>query len=308
MADTTTTETTDRIELEGSFGSVGLPEFTGTVGEAIGHALDAAEPVEIGDHGILIRRTSSDVLEKVDERQFEDFPRSVSHTEKVVGVDSFVAYFNEFADAERSRVYVADVYGKGVSLLVGPNQIATGRIDDYAAPDAELDPRARRHAVGLILTPTAAARRWGTALAKDTMSQEEFLDLVDDGVGEIADPDTAVLRDLVANLHAIRSTEVSSVIRSAGQGRIQLTENATLAAGSGNEVEFPSTLTLVLNPFAGLSDVITLVVKLAPSITDTGKVRFGLRAPVLDDALTTVIQALAATLAAETGRTPIWTP
>src|SRR5690606_31339577 len=124
----------------------------------------------------------------------------------------------------------------------------------------------RAHAAKLVLRPTAAAKRWAAALKADTLTQEQFLDLIVDGLTEIGRPDGAVLRDLVQDLHAIRQTEIKSVIRTGGEGAIQLAENVKLHAGPGDTVTFPEEMTVVLTPFVGVEEQVVLNIRIKPTV------------------------------------------
>ncbi len=145
------------------------------------------------------------------------------------------------------------------------------------------------HTARVVLRPTASAKRWGGALDKP-LDQEQFLDLVDDGITEIASPDGAVLHGLISDLHAIRTTEVKSVIRTGGEGSIELAENAQLRTGTGTKVAFPEQITLALEPFVGLREVVTLPLRVKPHVAGQ-RVTFTLSCAVVDDALGTVVDA-----------------
>lgn len=139
------------------------------------------------------------------------------------------------------------------------------------------------------------------------IDQEAFLDLVDDGIGEIASPDGAQLRDLISDLHAIRNAEVKSVIRTGGEGAIQINENVTLHAGTGDKVTFPERMTIVLRPFASIVSTIALDLRITPKVRD-GHVSFTLSCPTLDDKLAEVLGDVAADIAERTGLNPHWQP
>ncbi len=172
------------------------------------------------------------------------------------GSASLAAYTNRYR-TEDTLAYITDVYGKGTTMLTTDQQVIDVTVlDDHPVNAPEVGRHA--HHAALILRPTAAARRWGTAIASNAISQEQFLDLVVDGIAEIASPDEGLeLRDLIQDLHAIRSTEVKSVIRTGGEGAIQLSENVKLHAGPGDAVQFPEQMTIVLAPFAGIGESIT---------------------------------------------------
>lgn len=298
----TTTELTESIELT-ELEALRLSEFSGTVDEAISHAVAALEPIEVGDHHLLVKVPSGYQTSMIDVRDSEDLPRRVNHIQLLVGVDSLARYIDQHALAD-TRAYITDMYGSGTKALTSDCRVVEVVIDDHHAGN---QPDTRTHRAVLVLRPTAAARRWGQALAdRATLSQEQFLDLVVDGIGEIVTPDGARLRDLASDLHAIRTAEVQSVIRTGGQGSIQLAENVRLSAGTGDKVEFPERITIRFNPFAGIAHSVTLEVQVRPTV-QSNHVAFTLRAAALEDELAAVLGEIAAEITERTGLTPFWT-
>lgn len=278
--------------------------MNGTLGDAVHHAISAIAPEPVGDFGIARIVPTGTEVKVIDERDYEDTPRFVKHLESIVGVPSLAQYIAAHAQPD-TRVYLVDVYGRGGQMLTADTTLATVHLDDYAAGGVELDPTLRRHAAQLVLRPTAAARRWGAAFASRQFDQEQFLDLVVDGIAEIARPDGSVLRELISDLHAIRTAEVSSVIRTGGNGAIQVAENVKLSAGTGDRVEFPENMVIVLQPFAGVGATITLTVQIKPKVIDH-QVMFTLSAPEIDDQLAAVVSDIAADIEERTTYRPIW--
>jgi hypothetical protein len=295
-----TPETTELLPITGEL--LDLPGLSGTVSEAIGHAVAAGDPIEVGDYGILVRRPAGYVNELIDARDWESEPREVRHLQPLVGVSSFARYVNAH-QVGHTRIYLTDVYGSGTKMLTHDTPVANAVIDDH--PNGNR-PGLRGHHARLVFRPTAAARRWGNVLEGPRLTQEGFLELVVDGVAEIANPDASVLRDLISDLHAIRTAEVQSVIRTGGQGSIQLADNVKLSAGTANRVEFPETITLVLNPFAGIPSTIQLLVRVVPTVVEHA-VMFKLTAPGIEDELATVIGDLAVEIEDRVGIAPLWT-
>lgn len=317
MSDPTTTD--DTIELSTELTELapllgGLSSFDGAtelVREAIANGIATIAPVPVGDHGMIFRTATGGVALELDVRCFEDEPRLAtfrSGTFPFVGVPSLAGYLDRYQTPD-TIAYVIDVYGHGLQMLTQDTKIAKVVIDDHPANEQIIDAEVgrRAHTAELVLRPTAAARRWGAALAASSLSQEQFLDLIVDGVGEIASPDSADLRDLVQDLHAIRQTEVKSVVRTGGEGSITLAQNVKLHAGQGNEVTFPEQMTLVLDPFAGVAETIQLVVRIAPKVRETTVV-FSLTASTLDDQLARLVGSIADDLQLRTGLAPLWTP
>lgn len=300
----------DDIELVGGLRTLAGAEHIIT--EAIHNGIAATVPVPVGDHGLAFRRSNGDHT-VVDIRQFEDEvrrPTFRSGTHQFVGVMSLARYVARHIDAETTVAYVHDVYGKGISMMTSDTKAAFVVLDDHAAdhptPTAPTVGR-RAHRAELVLRPTAAARRWGAVLGGKRLEQDEFLDLVVDGISEIASPDGSTLRDLIGDLHAIRSTDIKSVMRTGGEGLIEVAENVKLHAGPGSAVTFPETMTLVLNPFAAVPDAVTLNVRIKPAVRDA-RVVFALTCAELDDALARVLGSVADDLTDRTGLATHWVP
>ena len=307
MSDTTPTDTRVIVDDFAAFDQ--LHTFAGAtdlVRAAIDSGISVVEPIRVGDFGVILRRPGGDPVE-IDMRRFEDEPRMptfITGTYQFVGVRSLAGYVSRHADENTTVAYVHDVYGKGTAMLTSDTKAAFVILDDHAGAQ----PQRRAHKAELVLRPTAAARRWGKVLAAPAIDQETFLDLVVDGIGEIAEPAGATLRDLVSDLHAIRSTEVKSVIRTGGEGAIELAENVKLHAGSGVQVTFPETMQIVLQPFAGVPDTMVLDITIKPAVTAANKVVFGLHCGTLDDKLAHVVASVADDITDQTGLPCHWIP
>lgn len=280
------------------------------VDDAVAHAAAALEPRKVGDFGLAVVVPDSYDIHVTDVRQFEDSPRYREGHASFVGAASFSDYVNRYSDGG-SLLYIADLYGRGASVLTSTVHVAEVVLDDHP-PLAENDPHTvvapgrRKFSATLVLKPTAAARRWGEVLEK-WIDQEKLLDLIVDGVAEIVEPAAADLRELASDLHAIRTTEVQQVQRTGGEGKVVLSENVRLHSGPGNEVTFPETITIALAPFAGMPDRISGRLRVKAKVADS-RVYFHLSAPFLDDAVADAVSDLAAELAERTGLTPLWRP
>lgn len=290
---TTTTDVTYNVDSD-------------VVAEAVKNAVAASEPRPVGDHGLLQLIPPGWSVHVLDDRTNEDFPRERAGDFRFTDVGSLGGYVNRYRTAH-SIGYVRDPNGIGVSTLVHDHDAISVILDDHPAPvhpiriivndpssavypDGDDGPVAanRKHRAVLVLRPTAAARRWGTAL-QGTIDQEQLLDLVVDGIGEIAVPPGAELRDLISDLHAVRNTSAHHVIRAAGATTVELAENVTLHAGPGNRVTIPETVTLVFQPWTAVAQLITVVARVKPKVSDRGRITFTLTAPDLDAQLVAVV-------------------
>lgn len=273
------------------------------------HAADAvvaaAEPIDVGDHSLLVRHPADWVAEVIDVRPNEDYPRERGGTFGFATVESLVRYVNRYAD-DTTLGYMVDATGRGATILTQDLHAATYILDDYSNDPSETIWN-RKHRATLTLRPTTAARRWGKALSAP-LSQVQMVELVIDGVGEIAAPEAADLRDLISDLHAIRTASARGVVRTGGGLAVEVSENIALHAGPGNLVTVPETLTLVLRPWTAVEATITTVVKIRPVIAGE-VVTFRLDAPHVEEALNTVLSAIHGHLGDQdngTGVEPYW--
>ena len=276
---------------------------------AVQHAIAAVEAQPIGEHGLAFVIPEGATLVTQDQRTLSDerLPTVRRHTQAFVGVRSLAAYVTRFK-LDQTLGYIRDLTALGTDVLRAETKSAAL----YVLDDLPVDTTAahRAHIATLTLRPTAAAIRWGRAIAADALDQEQMLDLIADGIGEIAEPDGAALHDLIADLHAIRSTDVKSVRRTGGQATIEVAENVSLHSGSqGSTVVIPEAITVVFPPFAALATKpVVLKVTVKPKVTSTNKVLFVLDAPGLADAISATVGEIAEQLTEGTGIEPLWIP
>jgi uncharacterized protein YfdQ (DUF2303 family) len=275
------------------------------VDTAVRHAIAATETEPVGDYGRAFLIPEGYTLTLVDERDQSDpdAPHHRSGTFRFVGVLSIAQYVNRYK-TDDTLCYLNDLNGTGIESLTRDTKIARVVIDDHPVDATAF----REHIAELVLRPTAAARRWGPALAGHHLGQDELLDLVVDGIREIAKPDGATLRDLVADLHAIRTTSARSVIRTGGQATVETADNVTLHGGTGNQVTIPETITVIFEPFAGVPASIVLDITVKPRIGQDEKVRFLLTAPKIDEQIADVLAVVHSDLEEHTAITPMWVP
>ena len=275
------------------------------VATAVRHAIAATETELVGDYGRAFLIPEGYSLRIEDERTLSDpaVPHHRSGAFKFVGVASLAQYVNRYKTAD-TLGYLRDLNGQGSASLTKDVAIAEFFLDDHPVDATAY----RAHTATLVLRPTAAARRWGAALAGAALGQDELLDLVVDGIREIGRPDGATLRDLIADLHAIRTTSARSVIRTGGQATVETAGNVTLHGGTGNQVTIPETITVCFQPFAGVEHSIVLDLTVKPRITREEKVQFTLVAPQIDEQIADTLEVVHASLVEHTDITPMWVP
>lgn len=296
-----TTDTTELTAVE----AVGIPDIATTVRDAVDRArAESADLGKAGDHSQVFLVPAGYQLHFEDVRAHEDLPRVKAGVFSFVGVRSLAKYVNRYRLSD-TLAWVKDLYGAGRKVLTEDTRVLEVVFDDLPA-DEESGGSNRAHRAVLVLRPTAEARRWGAVLDCQ-IDQERLIDLVTDGIGEIAEPPAAELQDLARDLHSIRTTAVSQVVRTGGEGKIELSENVELRAGRGRAVTFPETITLMLSPFAASGDGFKLTVRVKAQVRD-GRVVFTLSAPELDDRIARLVADLAAEVSDATGLEPMWTP
>jgi len=86
----------------------------------------------------------------------------------------------------------------------------------------------------------------------DTISQEAFVEFLEDFIHTIADPDGATLKEICANLQATREQNISNVFNTQnGDVQVVFAENTTIK-GAKKDMTIPSVITLGLSPFLGM--------------------------------------------------------
>lgn len=272
------------------------------VHQAVANAAAAMAPRALGDFGQSHLVPDGWHVESDDVRKFEMHPRERHGSFSFVDVVSFADYVNRYR-VEDSLVYAIDVGASPKDLLDRGHTALVAVLDDYPVDATS----SRSHKAVLELKPTPAGRRWGGVFDR-WIDQETLLDLVVDGAREILRPDAGELRDLAASLHAIRTAEVESVIRTGGEGTIKVAANVQLRAGTGRDVTFPEQLRVVFEPFHRSQETpVAIDVRIKARVSDK-HVHFQLTAPDLGDQLFTVIEHVAGLAAERVELTPLWRP
>lgn len=305
-APTTTTDGVGNDALAISTGTITPATYAvnaNVLEQAVDHAVAAAGLFQINERTAGIRLGSGQIqtidlrmgLDPLEDYTVRDAP--------FVAAGSLVDYVNRFR-TDDTLGYVRDLTGKGIAALTAETPAVITYVIDEHTPAG---PARRAHRAHLTLRPTPAATRWGKVLAGTAIDQEALLDLVVDGIGEIAAPPAAELRDLVSDLHAVRNTSARSVIRTGGGATLEVADNVTLHGGTGNRVTIPETITITFAPFTATDRQIVLVVKVKPIVTGEA-VTFKLTAPELDTQLRIIVAALADDVGDGTGIAPLWVP
>ena len=269
------------------------------VADAIRHGISATEPTSIGDHGIVRLVPDGYHVHINDRREWsDDVAPSYQHVSATFSdLESFVEFFGRYR-TDATIVFGAEPHVSTPTLLHASF--------DYHADGDGVPGRRDQHA-SLALTKTEAFARWVNAFDA-IMSQDTFLELIVDGIGEIADPPGADLQELVSDLHSMRKTNVQSVVTTSGASKVVLDENVNLHDGNGSEVVMPSAMRLVVTPYTTSLGPIELAVSIRPRINDSGKVTFRLRCPHLLETLREHVREIAGEFSGQTGAPVLWQP
>lgn len=296
-----TTTPNDTIQL------TNLPEICSTdpaeYAQLYAEAVAAATvPVQVGDHSEYMAAPPGWLWHEIDVRNHEDHPRERSGSFGFTTIGAIATYVDRYKTGGTIG-YIADIATlSAASCLLNRFQAVRYVLDDF-----DTDPATpignRAHVAQLWLSPTPAARRWGSMFGKP-LTQSALVELIDDGTSEIADPAAADLRDLISDLHAIRTSSAKSVIRTGGGLGVEVAENVSLHAGPGNVVTVPTEITLTFKPWTAINTAIALVVKIRPHV-EAEKVMFTLVAPHLEEELARVLGDIQVGLYAATSIDPL---
>lgn len=202
--------------------------------------LDAAKPEPLGDAAYLFGLTvpSGDQHRIIDLEDYAERPRRKKARPTFTTTESFARYITAHARP-------------GTTMYANPDLVSVvGIIDDHG--DA---PGHRDHVASLRLTRTPGCERWTDAHAH-YMNQEDFAQLIEDGLTEIARPDGAELLEVAQSISATKNASFRSDRRlTTGRVQFQWHEELDATAGQNGDLTIPETVTLVFEPFYGAKPV-----------------------------------------------------
>lgn len=204
-------------------------------------ALAAASPEPLGDaeHVMSVAVPAGHTLQTIDLEQYADHPRRKKARPTFTETSSLAWYLNTHKIL-------------GTTLYADPVSVSVHAIIDDHSTDA---PGHRDHRAELVLIRTPGCLRWLDAHAH-YLNQEDFAQLIEDGLTEIARPDGAELLEVAQSITATKSASFRSDRRLA-TGRVQFAwhEELDASAGQSGELTIPETVTLVFEPFYGAEKV-----------------------------------------------------
>ncbi|WP_242908701.1 DUF2303 family protein [Actinomadura terrae] len=219
--------------------------------------------------------------------QYRDRPRRKIGTFHVRDVESFGAYWDKHADTNYAEVYADPGDDKVVAVLDAHGSTVPGWCD---------------HRLVFTLNRTVAWRTW-TSCSGDLMGQTAFAELLEDRLGDIAEPDGAELLELAQTFTA--NTEVafkSGALLANGSRELVYSESVEASGGrGGKKIAIPKRLVLMLAPYEG-AEPVPVTARFRYRISD-GHLRLGvvLDRPeeVLAASFAAVVEQLAARIAAD---------
>lgn len=163
-------------------------------------------------------------------------PNALKENVNLHSVESFIEYFNNFADIH-SHIFVDADNAKLKAIL-----------DYHTAPDA---PSWNRHTVTYQFPKTVEWSKW-LANNGTKMAQEDFALFIEDNIKEVVDPDGATMLEIASSLQATNNVSFKSAKRlDNGETQFDYREDIESTAGAQGQLSIPSEIKIALKPFQG---------------------------------------------------------
>lgn len=153
-------------------------------------------------------------------------------------LESLIDYVGFHADQDATSVWVAAETGKVAAI-----------INDHSGADGP--PGWGDHRAEFTPTLTPEWRRWATADSK-WLEQDAFAELLEDGLGEIAEPAGAQLLEIATTMSGKTDVTWEAATRlDNGAIAAKYVEEVQAKAGTRGDLEIPTAFTLVMSVFHG---------------------------------------------------------
>lgn len=163
-------------------------------------------------------------------------PNALKENVNLHSVESFMEYFNNFAD-EASAIFVDADNAKFKAIL------------DYHV-DAQ-SPRWNRHTVTYQFPKTVEWSKW-LANNGTKMTQEDFALFIEDNIKEVVEPDGATMLEIASSLQAKNNVSFKSAKRlDNGETQFDYREDIESTAGAHGQFSIPNEIKIALKPFQG---------------------------------------------------------
>lgn len=206
----------------------------------IDSAITATTPYELCPGVTAFRLAQDSRVELVAHERYAGRPDRKRGTVTVNDVDSLRRYLDEQAGAA-STVWV-DIQAATLTAVIDDHE--QGAEGEEVAGWGE-------HRALLRLIPTPEWAAW-TAVDGHPISQEDFADLIEERLADIAVPAGAELLEIAQTLHATTTATFKGSVRLAtGASTVSYAEEVETAAGANRELVVPEKFTVAISPYYG---------------------------------------------------------
>ena len=200
-------------------------------------AQQAVEPHELDTDTLYLVREASGGLKVLDLERYREKPERIRGTYKPATVEDFVAYVREWA-SDATTVWVHPTEAKVVAV-----------IDDGDHGAAAFG--WRQHRVDLTLLVTEEWKYWKEQSGA-WLSQWDFAEKIEDGLGDIVDPSAATMLEIAQTLHVKNHVNFRSGVELKDSSvKFAYDEEVEGSAGKKGEIAIPEMFTLGIAPFVG---------------------------------------------------------
>lgn len=198
-----------------------------------GIKIGSQKVIELDENTKLIPVPAGYTLEKHEKRA--DRPEATKQTVNLDTAQSFIDYFNRFADESSMIVCNIDA-GEFKAYL------------DYHTPE---NAAWKDHSCVFLCKQTPEWRQW-TMNDKHAFDQEKFAYFIEDHAEEIINPSPADMMEIALSLRAKKNINFNSGIRlHNGQVQLEYTETIKGEAGAKGQLEIPETIEIAVKLFDG---------------------------------------------------------
>lgn len=163
-------------------------------------------------------------------------PNALKENVNLHNVESFMEYFNNFADAH-SHIFVDAENAKFKAIL-----------DYHVAADS---PSWNRHTVEYKFPKTIEWTKW-LQYNSIRMEQEDFALFIEDNIKEVVEPDGATMLEIASSLQAKNNVSFKSAKRlDNGETQFDYREDIESTAGAQGQFSIPNEIKIALKPFQG---------------------------------------------------------
>lgn len=209
----------------------------GNAAATIEVAQQAVEPHELDTDTLYLVRNADGGLEVLDLEKYRDHPARMRGTYKPATVEDFIGYVREWA-TDASTVWVHPLEGKVVAVL-----------DDGDSGSDTIGWRG--HLAQLDLIVTEEWKFWKQHSGA-MMSQWDFAEKIEDGLGDVVEPNAAQMLEIAQTLHVKNNVTFRSGVDLSNQAvKFAYDEEVEGKAGKSGELVIPETFTLALAPYIG---------------------------------------------------------